>query len=261
MQDYIGKKLKIKTGNQIHEGKMSSFNVDDGKIVLENAFNKKQEFKFDEVTNISLLDDDSLEQAPLKQSEMYAMFHEAFNIYGPTEDQYIYIIAVSLKKFFRDISTATIKIIIESDDVFGRIGLSFARFVLNKAQHVSVELRCELYDLNSLKYKNSFENSGGYFDQPSEESKNYGMILFATNRGGNYDLGNLTSTQILFLDIPESPKISNFVGLGLGFIPENFHVCNKIYYLIDVGFGLELARKYKLPFGLKNNMIKMEINK
>lgn len=261
MQDYIGKKLKIRTGNQIHEGKMASFNIEDGKIVLENAFNKKQEFKFDDVTNISLLDDECLEQAPLKQSDMYTMFYEAFNIYGPTEDQYIYAIVISLKKFFREISTATIKIIIESDDVFGRIGLSFARFILDKAQHVSVELRCELYDLNSLKYKNAFENSGGYFDQPSNENRNYGMILFATNRNGNYDLGSLTSNQIIFLDIPAKTKIHNFIGLGLGFIPENFNVCNKFYYLIDVGFGLELARKYKLPHGLKNNMVKIETTK
>ncbi|ELA41853.1 uncharacterized protein VICG_01037 [Vittaforma corneae ATCC 50505] len=261
MEEYIGKSLRIKTDAGLLEGKMCSIDAENGILVVENNSNR-QEVKFGDIANISLADDEDEKSvaAPLKESDMYMLLYEAFNVFGPLEDHFIYTIACSLKKFLKDIATASIKIIIGSDDIFGRIGLSFARLVLDRAQKVSIELRCDIYDVNTIRYKSVFENSGGCFNQYSNESV-FTLILFAANRNFNFCLGDYTAGHVLLLDIPSVIGFQNFTGLGLGFIPEHFANCNKFYYLIDVGFGKTLAKKYKLPQDFKNSLVKIEVYK
>lgn len=255
MEKFEGKLLKVKTEKSTIEGIMSAFDKENGKITIEND-SKKLEMNFNEILDISLLQ----EEIPLKESDMYALFYEAFNIFGPFEDQFIYAVATSLKKFMRDISTCTIKIIIESDDIFGRIGLCFARLILGKVKCLTVDLRCELYDFNTLKYRGAFINSGGCFDASNTEERSFTLILFACNRNCNFERNGAISNQILLLDIPKTSNLPNFTGLGLGFIPENCNSCNRSYYVIDVGFGNALATKYKLPYNLKNSLVKMDLN-
>jgi len=258
MEEYIGKNLRVKLATSSIEGVMSSLDTEGGRMILDTP-TSKLEIKFNDVFNVSLLEDEAI-PAPLRESDMYLMFYEAFNVLGPFEDQFIYNIAYSLKKFFKEISTADIKIIVGSDDVFGRIGLCFARLVLNRAARLSVELRCEINDLRTLRYKNVFENSGGSYNCFMSDTA-FSMVLFASNRNVKFDLGSLVTPQALLLDIPKTIGFSNFIGLGLGFIPENFSICGKFYYLIDVGFGAALAKKYKLPQQFKNSLIKVEVHK
>lgn len=258
MEEYLGKCLRIQTEAGCFEGKMHSIDAENGKIILEGS-NRHHELKFNEITNVSLLEQET-EALPLKETDMHLLFYEAFNMFGPFEDQFIYTIACALKKFFKDITTASIKIIVGSDDIFGKIGLCFARIILNRARSVTVELRCELHTLDALKYKNAFVNSGGYFSHPPAEGS-FAMILFAANRHSNFELATCTSSQIILLDIPKSIGLQNFIGLGIGFVPENLTTCNRFYYLIDVGFGDVLAKKYKLPRCFKNSLMKIEVHK
>jgi hypothetical protein len=256
MDKFEGKLIKVKTEKSLFEGILSFFDKANGKITIESNSSKIEMF-FDEILEISLI-----EEEPLKESEMYALFYESFNIYGPFEDQFVYSIASALKKFLRDMSTSSIKVIVDSDDVFGRIGMCFARILLGKVKQLSLEIRCDLFDLNSLKYKNSFINSGGSIDEidMSKEEKSFSFILFACNRNSSFEKYSNISNQIILLDIPENPTFQSFTGLGLGFIPENRSMCTRSYYLIDVGFGSYLTKKYKLPQNLKNSLVKMDLN-
>lgn len=259
METYLGKNLKVKTADILYQGKMSGFDTEKGIVVLENNLNK-QELKFDDILSISLAEDpeESME-APLKESDMYLLFYEAFNIFGPFEEHFVCLVGNAVKKFIREISTANIKIIVGSDDVFGRIGFSFARSILDKAKSVSVEVRCTINDLNTMKYQNAFINSGGLLEESSGEEKSYSMIIFASNRNGNFNLDRNSSNQVIVLDIPETLQFNNFIGLGLGFIPENYMKCNRFYYIVDVGFGFPLAKKYKLPQNFKNSLMKVDV--
>lgn len=258
MEEYLGKFVKISTENGSIKAKLCSVDVDNGNIVVENESNK-QELKFTDVTAVSLVEDDNTPQ-PISEEDMYSLFYESFNIFGPFEDQFIYNIACSFRKFLKEISTATIKIIVGSDDVFGRIGLCFARLMWNRALKVSVELKCELNELSSLKYKSSFENCGGFFEKPQGGDNSFTMVLFATNRNFEFNSENFTSNHILIIDIPKNLSLPNFTVVGLGFIPENYNLCTKIYYIIDVGFGEILAKRYKLPTIFKTSLIKMDVN-
>ena len=259
MEIYQGQFLKIKTDKDIYEGVMTLFDKENGKVVIEKA-EMKYEMNFNEILSISLPHEDNSEEKPTSEIDMYSLFYEAFNIYGPFEDQFIYTVASALKKFMREISSSNIKIIIGSDDIFGRIGLCFARIALGRVKYLSVELQCDLFDLNSLKYKNSYLNSGGVFDDECTEEKSYSLILFACNRNCKFEKSACSSNQIILLDIPQSVNIPVFTGLGLGFIPENYKLCNRSCYVVDVGLGSILTKKYKLPQNYKNSLAKLDLN-
>lgn len=259
MECFEGQFLKVKTEKNTIEGVMTCFDKEKGKIIIENA-DKKYEMNFDEVLDVFLPKEEVSEEKPLNESDMYALFYEAFNIYGPFEEQFVYSVASSLKKFMRDIAACNIKIVIESDDVFGRIGLCFARMILGRSKDLSVELRCNLFDFNTLKYKSAFLNSGGKFDDISDDIKSYSLVLFACNRNCSFNLNGCSSSQIIILDIPSKIDISGFTGLGLGFIPENYSHCNRSCYVVDVGFGSILTKKYNLPHNFKNSLVKIDLN-
>lgn len=259
MEEFVGKELRVGTTKGPIEGVMCVFDKDNGIITIQNTAGK-HELYFDDVISVNMVESDGTscqaETKALKEADMYALFYEAFNIYGPFEDHFIFAVAISLKKFLRDFSASSIKIVVGSDDVFGRIGLCFARLALGRAECVSVELRCDLNELKSQKYRNAFENSGGYFDSVS---KSFSLALFACNRNGNFEMNGFSSAQTIILDIPRSLPFTNFTGVGLGFIPENSAVCTKPYYLLDVGFGSVLCQKYGIPSKYKNSLVKMDI--
>lgn len=255
MEAYIGKNLQIKTTTGVFEGIMESINTESGLISIINQ-NTRKILKFDDVQSLELVDI----MKPLSEQDMYSVFYEAFNVFGPLEDHFIYTVAVSLKKFLKDFSTSSIKIIIGSDDIFGRIGLCFARLALGRSEHLSVDLKCDLLEIKSISYKSIYENSGGEFNLV-DSCSNYSLTLFACNRNFNFKEHEISSTQIIILDIPSVAPFSIFTGIGLGFIPENSSVCNKFFYLLDVGFGTQLCKKYNLPSKLKNSLLRMEVNK
>lgn len=261
MEEYVGKRLKLSTQKGAFEGIMNQFDKKLGILSLQGQFGT-EEFNFDEILSVNTMEenDEAIENVPLKEADMYALFYEAFNIYGPFEDHFIFSAALSLKKFLRDLSSASVKIIIGSDDVFGRIGLCFARLALGKTAYLSVDIKCDLFDLKTLQYKNALENSGGFFNLKSDAA-NYSMRLFACNRNFNFEAGGETANQTILLDLPASIPFSNFTGIGLGFAPENFSICNKFYYLLDVGFGPVLSKKYKIPSKYKNSLVKVDISK
>ncbi|KAM0680640.1 hypothetical protein GINT2_001328 [Glugoides intestinalis] len=262
MESFVGKNLRVKTAEKLYEGKMNEVNCLNGIIKMELNSKQPLELKFTEILNISLADEEEVgAEMPLKEADMYLLFFEAFNIFGPFEDQFVSTVANSLKKFIRELSTARVKILVGSDDIFGRIGLCFARLLLDKTLELSVEIRCELNDLRTMKYQNAFLNSGGGFNLQKIEETGYTTVLFATNRHGDFSFENELSGQVLLLDIPQAPVFSNFIGLGLGFIPEHYQSCKKFYYLIDVSFGAALAKKFKLPQNFKNSLVKIETQK
>lgn len=261
MEEYVGKKLKILTSKGHFEGIMNQFDKKIGIISLQSQFGV-DEFNFDEIINVNIIEETNEfnDSKPLKEADMYALFYEAFNVYGPFEDHFIFSVAVVLKKFLRDFSAASIKIIIGSDDIFGRIGLCFARLSLGKTALLSVDLKSEIYDLKTMQYKNAFENSGGIFNL-KQSTENYYLRLFASNRNYAFESDGNTSNQTILLDIPETLPFSNFTGIGLGFVPENFKVCNRFFYLLDVGFGPVLCKKYKIPSKYKSSLVKVDLPK
>lgn len=256
MEIYEGQILKVKTENNDYEGVLTKFDKENGKVIIEKDM-KKYEMNFNDILNISLLQQDISEEKPLSESDMYTLFYEAFNIYGPFEDHFIYSVASALKKFMREMSSSTIKIIVGSDDIFGRIGLCFARIALGRVKSLSVELHCDLFDLSTLKYKNAYLNSGGIFDQHSSDENSYSLVLFASNRNFKFESSGYSSNQIILLDIPQTVNIPVFTGLGLGFIPENYKLCNRSCYVVDVGLGSILTKKYKLFQNYKNTLMKL----
>lgn len=257
MEEFKGKKIKLKTEKSVIEGILYEFSVDSGNFVIENQGNKMN-LKISDVLDVSLIKEDEKIASPLKEADMYSLFYEAFNVFGPYEDQLIYTVAVSLKKFLKDLKTSSVKIVIESDDIFGRIGFCFARLLLDKVEYLSVETRCEFFDLSTLRYKNTFLNSGGILDD-SSDSTTFSLLLFACNRNCSFNKDNIPSSQIIVLDIPKTLSFSNFNGIGLGFIPENYKVCNKCYFVVDVGFGSYLCSKYRIPSNYKNSLVKYDV--
>lgn len=258
MEEFIGRELRVSTANGFTEGVMCAFDKSKGIMAIQNAAGT-HELCFDDVVGVSLAESNTSvesETKVLRETDMYALFYEAFNIYGPFEDHFIFAAAVSLKKFLRDFSASSIKIVVGSDDVFGRIGLCFARLALGRAECVSVELRCDLNELKSLQYRNAFESSGGDFDTAS---RTFSLALFACNRHSDFEMSGFSSAQVIVLDIPRSLPFTNFTGVGLGFVPENSATCTKPYYLLDVGFGLVLCQKYGIPSKYKNSLVKMDV--
>lgn len=261
MEEFIGKKIKVGTSKGLFEGKMNFIDKNLGTISISNNIGI-QSFNFDEILTLSEVkcSQDNNNQIPLKETDMYSLFYEAFNVFGPFEDHFILSVSQSLKKFLRDFTASSIKIIIGSDDVFGRIGLCFARIALDRVSKLDIDVKCNLNDLKTLQYKNAYENSGGCFTSNFEKA-NYSMILFACNRNYNFKDENPTASQVLILDIPSSLPFQAFTGVGLGFIPEHANICNKIFYLFDVGFGCTLCKKYKLPCKYKNSLVKIDLAK
>lgn len=254
MEAYIGKNLNIKTINGDVEGIMESINTESGLMSILNQ-NTRKIIKFDDVTSIELLQSNN----PLPEQDMYGVFYEAFNVFGPSEDHFILTVASSLKKFLRDFSASSIRIVIGSDDVFGRIGLCFARIALGRTEKLSVILACNLSEIKSITYKSFYENSGGIFTTGIGES-NYSLTLFACNRNFKFNEYAVSSGQNIILDLPGTMPFQNFTGLGLGFVPEHSNVCSKFFYLLDVGFGNQICKKYGLPTKFKNSLVKVEVN-
>ena len=71
---------------------MTLFDKEKGRIFIENG-EKKYEMSLNEIVNVSLSQENTCEEKPLNEVDMYALFYEAFNIYGSFEDQFIYSVA------------------------------------------------------------------------------------------------------------------------------------------------------------------------
>lgn len=256
MEDYIGRNLKIKTIEGSVEGILETFDKESGIITILNQ-NIKKVLNFDDVTGLDL--NETPKDGPLKEEDMYSLFYEAFNIYGPIEEHFVLSVASALKKFIKDLSTASIKIIIGSDDVFGRIGLAFARIIYGRVANLSIEFRSEIRETKTQLYKNMYTNSGGVFTNTSQNV--FSLVLFASNRHSDFGMKNMSTSQTILLDIPSSLPFINFTALGLGFIPENSQLSTKFFYLLDVGFGIHLCKKYGLPTTYKNSLMRIEPNR
>lgn len=262
MADYIGKKVLLKTEAGNLSGKLTSFNKDAGKLILEDSYNISNELDLLDILEVQLIDIQpytSNDKNALDENTMHSLFYDAFNVYGPFEDNFCSIIATSLKKFLRDMNSAKIKIIIGSDDLFGRIGLCFARMLIGRVQSLDVEVKCDISDLRSCRYMQAFKNSGGSLLSLQVSSAPYTLLLFACNRDFDFDLQDCISNLILVLDIPQELPFL-FTGLGLGFKPENYRACPKFYYLVDVGFSPILCDKYGIPKHFKSSLNRENVN-
>lgn len=286
--NFIGKHVLIKTESGEFSGRLIAYNEENGKILLEDSYNITNELDILNVLEVQLTDNNTADThnivcekdnmvnnteniviskdtfitmnqntiSYLNEETMHELFNDAFNIYGPFEDNFCATITMGLKKFIKDPFSAKIKIVVGSDDIFGRIGLCFARSLIGRVESLDVEIRCTIKDLKTFKYLNSYKNSSGVFTNECPPFRtNYTMVLFATNRHCNFELHNAVSDYIILLDIP---KVVNFpfTGLGLGFKPENYRTCSRFYYLLDVGFPSVLCKKYFIPSYFKNSLVK-----
>lgn len=262
MDQHIGKKLLFRTEKGILQGILKSYDSETGKIYLqENDIVK--EIDVVEVVDVQEIQDGADSKnlyTELKEADMYSLFEEAFTIYGPLEDNFISAVAISLKKFLKDISSSRIRIIIGSDDVFGRIGLCFARLMQGKALQMDVCIECSLRDIKSLTYYNLFINSGGILSNSKELSGKYSMTLFAANRHFDFKLGNCISEQSIVMDLSDNITLPIYTCVGLGYAPEHSKSLVKYFYLVDVGFGQILCDKYNLYRKYKNSLIKVDMN-
>lgn len=263
MVDYIGRKVVITTENGVVHGKLTSFNRDSGKLTLEDSYNISNELDLVDIVEVQM--DSEREKAQdaeqgLREEEMYSLFYDAFNVYGPFEDTFCCTIATSLKKFIKDVGTSRIRVVVGTDDVFGRIGLCFARLLLDRVERLDVECACEIQDLRTQRYVNAFVNSGGSFAAQGE-SQQYTMAVFACSRGFNFSQYESHSGLILLLDIPAEAPFPSFTGLGLGFTPEHYRACQKSFYLVDAGFGAVLCDRYGVCKSYKSSLVKVDISR
>ncbi len=259
---FIGKKVCIKTEGGDFYGRLTAFNKEDGKIIVEDSYNISKELDLLKVNEVKLLESQfgdfqvNKNHEPLSEEKMYELFDDAFNVYGPFEDSFCTIISLALKKFIKDIVSAKIKIIIGSDDVFGRIGLCFASLLIGRVADLDVEIKCTVKNVKTLKYLNAYENSGGSIKENESSAKSsYSLILFAANRNFDFNIDNSVSNHVLILDIPKKVNFL-FTGLGLGFKPENYKTCTRFYYLVDAGYPSFLCNKYNIPMYFKNSLVK-----
>ncbi|KAI5170307.1 hypothetical protein PAEPH01_1324 [Pancytospora epiphaga] len=264
MCDYIGQKVSVKTPTGTRHGRLTSFDKDSGKITLEDSYHISNELSIADILDVQLSDStttavESVEdEKGLKEEDMYRLFYDAFNIYGPFEDSFCSNIAYSLRKFIRDLPKTKIRIVVGSDDIFGRIGLSMARMLLDRTERLVVECPCAVVDLRTQRYLNAFLNSGGIITDELVLSEN-NITIFACSRKFNFSRYLQSAGQIILLDIPSVSVFPSFVGVGLGFRPENYLVCQRHFYQIDVGFGNILCSKYKLCNKYKNNLMRVDI--
>lgn len=270
MADYVGQNVVIKTESGIVKGKLTCFSHDSGKLTVEDSYNISNEIDLADIVEVSLMEAEGGSDRALTEDEMYQLFYDAFNVYGPFEDNFCTMISMALKKFLRNPTADRVKIIIGSDDIFGRIGLCFARLLIGKTALLEVDLETEISDLRTMKYKNAYENSGGKFNNLDFGKENafdnnsnvteYRLILFATNRNFDFNLKGASAVHSIILDIPTSVSFS-FTGIGLGFRPENYKICPGFFYLADVGFSKILCEKYRINKTYKANLVKIEISK
>lgn len=266
MTDYIGKKVVITTENGVVHGKLTSFNKDSGKLTLEDSYNISNELDLVDIVEVQMEEDrrgstkDPGAEQGLKEEDMYSLFYDAFNVYGPFEDNFCSVITTSLKKFIKDTTTSRIRIVVGTDDIFGRVGLCFARFLLDRVEHLDVECACEIHDLRTQRYVNAFINCGGCFVEQSAQEQ-YTMVVFACNRSFDFSQRSPHSGLVLLLDLPPKVPFASFTGLGLGFTPEHYNVCPKSFYLVDAGFGSVLCNKYKICKSYKSSLVKIDISR
>lgn len=264
MCDYIGQKVCIRTAAGLRHGRLTSFDKDGGKITLEDSYHISNELDLADILEVQLSGNNSLvvesvmDEKGLKEEDMYRLFYDAFNIYGPFEDSFCSTIANSLRKFVKDPMLARVRIIVGSDDIFGRIGLCMARVLLDRTERLVVECPCCITDLRTLRYSNAFLNSGGVFaEEPASDGNT--LTLFACDRKFDFSSYTLSSGQILLLDIPSAVPFPTFVGIGLGFRPENYSVCQRYFYQIDAGFGAVLCNKHRICSKYKNSLVRVDI--
>lgn len=257
MVDYIGRKVIVKTEGGNLEGTLISYDQDQGKLAIEDSMYIKKELGFLDILELNSADSINRPQNgfPLTEIEMHRLFYEAFNIYGPLEDNFCWLVASGLKKFLKDVSSSKIKIIIGSDDIFGRIGLCLGRMLYEKAERVDVVLVCDVFDLRTLRYKDIFLNAGGRFEDSRNDFK-YTMTVFAANRHFEYKSQVNPTGQIILIDLPTVSPFDNFIGIGLGFVPENHMICSG-YYIMDCGFCKTLIEKYGICSQFKSFMVKV----
>lgn len=270
MSSFIGKEVAIRTELGTVQGKLLQFDKESGRILIEDAGKSTKELDLLDVLEVNLMgteltaaNSDSppgiapIFGQPITENDMHSLFYEAFNVYGPFEDSFCATISLAIKKFLRDVSSSKICVIVGSDDIFGRVGLCFARTILGKCRTLDVLLQTDICDLRTVRYREAFLNSGGHFLEQQREA--YTMVLFACNR--HHLMNNPPKGSIsLLVDLPNKAPPFPFTGLGLGFVPENYTICSKLYYIIDVGFGAVLANKYGAANGMRGSLVKMEMN-
>ncbi|KAI5148522.1 hypothetical protein ENBRE01_0383 [Enteropsectra breve] len=258
---YIGKNVIVSTELGKYAGNLLSFDENMGKLVLKDGASTFKTIDLLDITEVELqgeqLEDYGAYGRALPEEQMYRLFYDAFNLYGPFEGEFCSVIATGISKFIRDPETYKIKIIIGSDDIFGRIGLCLARLILHKIEKLTVVLDCDIHNLKTLKFQNAFLNSGGALTR-SNSIADYTLILYAANRNYDFKLAGDDRSINILLDIPKTPVPFFFTGLGLGFVPENHSNCNRMYYMIDAGFGTMLSSKYGICKNFKNSMFKIK---
>jgi len=267
MQNYVGNIVKIETQSQNIIGKLCLVDEEKGKVVLTNKDAKEREISILEINHIDLADENSSDEQsagaygrPLEETQMHYLFYDAFNIYGPFEDSFIQTVAIALKKFVRNLKNSSVRIVIGSDDVFGRIGFCFACSLLERVCELSIEVDCELEDLRTMKYKQIYHRCGGEIQECRDPDRR-AITLYACNRNYFRNLEETPTGTVLILDLLEKMPFSPFIGLGLGFVPEHYAQFSKGFYILDVGFSTMLADKYKVCKKFDSSLMKADLNK
>ncbi|KAL6121544.1 hypothetical protein NUSPORA_01512 [Nucleospora cyclopteri] len=264
MKEHIGKSVMAKTPKSIVKGVLQGFDEENG-ILFIGLQKKVIQLSAENVINLEVQGEaqSNCEQiiSPLQEKEMYSLFYDAFNFTGPFEDAFIHQAAVSLIKFTKNMKS--IKIIVGSDDVFGRIGLHFARIMWEKTNSkiyketaVSIEIVCCLETIKSKCYLSLIQED--LFNE--DNGQNHDLVIFGTNRNLQFSKiqFNDQSTYV-FIDIPAKITCKKFFGVGLGFIPEHFKSCFPFFYIFDMFFPSELIQKYHLVTDFANSIIKKSV--
>ncbi|EED44448.1 hypothetical protein EBI_26129 [Enterocytozoon bieneusi H348] len=255
MLEFLGKEIILTVGGKTISGifhKISNNDeiievLDNNKIVTVNIKNIENiELVYNKINQNDCHIIKEKQANTLNEQEMYNLFYDAFNTYGPTEDQFIIQGAIGILKIIKD--KKKIKIIIGSDDVFGRIGLCLARLLLQKkdTHKITVVVLCNIKNIDTVKYKYMYLNNGGIISLLNDNNE-VDQIIFASNR--NFEFQKICHGEqvvYLYFDVPEIQPFRKALGVGFGFTPNTFSNCKSHFYIIDMSFSNVLYNMYNI---------------
>lgn len=265
MKEFLGKHVSITSNNKVFKGVL--YNANDTHIEIKTSRNNVK-LSINDIQNMEIEceENKTAKKDVLDEKEMYSLFYDSFNFYGPTEDQFILYVCNALHKTVKD--AKNIKIIVGSDDIFGQIGLCFARMIIRTGKNVFVNVRTPLMSLNSSKHyqllKNNHQENLKLVEYAEEDENSciYETVLIAANRNALERISFAYSDEIRYMivDCASKNEFTNYFAFGLGFIPDTYKNYKNNFFIVDVGFSSELCNKHGIDDKFTASIRKVKIN-
>ncbi|AFN83644.1 hypothetical protein EROM_090270 [Encephalitozoon romaleae SJ-2008] len=245
--------LRTGTGLMASSERYKSSQTDTSRTIYENGDNTRSSGK----TGIEGKDDrNALETS---EENYYGMMKRAFCYFGPLEEEFCSIAARQAYRIFSTYfgnSTLKVEVLVSGDGVFPSIGLILGRLLLNSGKKLSVI--CNEIPLRSVKYKQSYMNSGGIIaNKPSLEST---IQIYSCGKALISTWPRSSAKGFMYLDTPGFivEERETKIGLCFGSIPTYFRKFNGIVYFVDMEYPSLLYEEFGLQRPTKSKIHKVK---